>query len=78
MLKRGIRPDALTDQTSAHDPANGYCPAGWSAAHWQEMRERDWFTAGEALEHINEPALRELVRRVFGISQPNGLRLRGR
>ena len=26
MLKRGIRPDALTDQTSAHDPANGYLP----------------------------------------------------
>jgi len=41
MLKRGIRPDALTDQTSAHDPANGYCPAGWSVAKWQEMRERD-------------------------------------
>ncbi|MEO7240205.1 MAG: urocanate hydratase [Sphingomicrobium sp.] len=41
MLRRGIRPDALTDQTSAHDPANGYCPAGWSVAHWIEMRERD-------------------------------------
>ncbi|GAA4710913.1 urocanate hydratase [Sphingomonas lutea] len=41
MLKRGIRPDALTDQTSAHDPANGYCPAGWTVAHWQDMRERD-------------------------------------
>src|SRR6185312_753079 len=41
MLKRGIRPDALTDQTSAHDPANGYCPAGWSVAKWIEMREKD-------------------------------------
>jgi urocanate hydratase len=41
MLKRGIRPDALTDQTSAHDPGNGYCPAGWSVAKWQEMREKD-------------------------------------
>jgi len=41
MLERGIRPDALTDQTSAHDPANGYCPAGWSVAEWQSMRERD-------------------------------------
>src|SRR5688500_6897701 len=41
MLARGIRPDALTDQTSAHDPANGYCPSGWSVAHWTEMRERD-------------------------------------
>jgi urocanate hydratase len=41
MLARGIRPDALTDQTSAHDLANGYCPAGWSVAKWIEMRERD-------------------------------------
>ena len=41
MLVRGIRPDALTDQTSAHDPANGYCPAGWSVAKWQDMREKD-------------------------------------
>ncbi|MEO7814363.1 MAG: urocanate hydratase [Sphingomicrobium sp.] len=41
MVARGIRPDAVTDQTSAHDPANGYCPAGWSVAHWQDMRERD-------------------------------------
>ena len=48
MLKRGIRPDALTDQTSAHDPANGYCPAGWSVAKWQEMRERDSAAVAEA------------------------------
>ena len=41
MLARGIRPDALTDQTSAHDPANGYCPIGWSVAKWAEMRETD-------------------------------------
>ena len=41
MVERGIRPDALTDQTSAHDPSNGYCPAGWSVDRWQEMRERD-------------------------------------
>src|SRR5918994_5642126 len=39
MVRRGIRPDAVTDQTSAHDPANGYCPAGWSVAKWQEMRD---------------------------------------
>src|SRR5687767_2454444 len=48
MLGRGIRPDALTDQTSAHDPANGYCPAGWSVAHWQAMRERDPAAVAEA------------------------------
>jgi urocanate hydratase len=48
MLRRGIRPDALTDQTSAHDPANGYCPAGWSVARWQETRERDPAEVAEA------------------------------
>jgi urocanate hydratase len=48
MLERGIRPDALTDQTSAHDPANGYCPAGWSVAKWQDMRERDPAAVAEA------------------------------
>ena len=48
MLKRGIRPDALTDQTSAHDPANGYCPASWTVAKWQEMRERDPAAVAEA------------------------------
>jgi urocanate hydratase len=48
MLERGIRPDALTDQTSAHDPANGYCPIGWTVAKWQEMRERDPAAVAEA------------------------------
>src|SRR5947199_2209429 len=48
MLARGIKPDALTDQTSAHDPANGYCPMGWSVAKWQDMRERDPAAVAEA------------------------------
>ncbi len=41
LLKRGIHPDALTDQTSAHDPANGYLPAGWTVAEWLEKRHSD-------------------------------------
>ncbi len=41
MFKRGIRPDLLTDQTSAHDPINGYLPAGWTVDQWLERRERD-------------------------------------
>jgi urocanate hydratase len=41
MVKRGIRPDALTDQTSAHDPINGYLPIGWTVEQWLEGRERD-------------------------------------
>jgi urocanate hydratase len=41
LVKRGVRPDAVTDQTSAHDPANGYLPIGWSVSEWLECRERD-------------------------------------
>jgi len=41
MLARGIRPDLLTDQTSAHDPGNGYLPVSWSVAEWQAKRESD-------------------------------------
>ncbi|MGI3170411.1 urocanate hydratase [Pseudooceanicola sp. C21-150M6] len=38
---RGIRPDIVTDQTSAHDPVNGYLPQGWTMAQWREKRESD-------------------------------------
>jgi urocanate hydratase len=41
LVKRGIRPDAVTDQTSAHDPANGYLPIGWTVEEWFERRESD-------------------------------------
>ncbi|MGA9027519.1 MAG: urocanate hydratase [Steroidobacteraceae bacterium] len=41
MLARGIKPDALTDQTSAHDPVNGYLPQGWSVEQWDERRASD-------------------------------------
>ncbi|MCC7047568.1 MAG: urocanate hydratase [Alphaproteobacteria bacterium] len=35
------RPDAVTDQTSAHDPVNGYLPKGWTLAQWEEKRQSD-------------------------------------
>ena len=41
LYRRGVRPDLLTDQTSAHDPVNGYLPAGWTVAEWVERRERE-------------------------------------
>ncbi len=41
LYRRGVRPDLLTDQTSAHDPVNGYLPSGWTVEHWLDMRERD-------------------------------------
>ncbi|MBS0577639.1 MAG: urocanate hydratase [Proteobacteria bacterium] len=41
LLRRGVRPDAVTDQTSAHDPVNGYLPAGWSLEKWDRLRAQD-------------------------------------
>jgi len=41
LLERGIKPDALTDQTSAHDPVNGYLPQGWAIEQWDERRVSD-------------------------------------
>ncbi|MEP0943108.1 MAG: urocanate hydratase [Rhizobiaceae bacterium] len=41
LVKRGVRPDIVTDQTSAHDPINGYLPQGWTMAEWRDKRESD-------------------------------------
>jgi urocanate hydratase len=41
LVRRGVRPDAVTDQTSAHDPVNGYLPAGWTVEEWFERRKSD-------------------------------------
>jgi urocanate hydratase len=41
LVRRGVRPHAVTDQTSAHDPVNGYLPSGWSVEEWFECRKSD-------------------------------------
>ena len=41
LVRRGIRPDIVTDQTSAHDPVHGYLPLGWSVAEWRAKQETD-------------------------------------
>ena len=41
LVRRGAKPDIVTDQTSAHDPINGYLPLGWTMAEWKEKRESD-------------------------------------
>jgi urocanate hydratase len=41
MVRRGVRPDLVTDQTSAHDLVNGYLPAGWTVAEWEDKRVSD-------------------------------------
>jgi urocanate hydratase len=55
LLKRmqagGMRPDIVTDQTSAHDPLHGYCPAGWSVAEWRAKQETDPAAVEKAARH---------------------------
>jgi urocanate hydratase len=41
LVRRGVRPDAVTDQTSAHDPLHGYLPAGWSLQDWVDTQAVD-------------------------------------
>jgi len=55
--KRGIRPDIVTDQTSAHDPVNGYLPQGWSVAEWRAKAE----TEPKAVEKAARASMRVQV-----------------
>jgi urocanate hydratase len=48
LLRRGVRPDAVTDQTSAHDPVNGYLPEGWTLEQWDRLRIEDPSRVAEA------------------------------
>ncbi len=48
IAKREIRPDIVTDQTSAHDPVNGYLPQGWTMSQWKEQRASDPKTVEKA------------------------------
>jgi urocanate hydratase len=41
LVSRGIRPDLVTDQTSAHDLVNGYLPLGWTVEQWEDLRQSD-------------------------------------
>ena len=51
MKAGGVRPDIVTDQTSAHDPLHGYCPAGWSVADWRAKQETDPAAVEAAARH---------------------------
>ena len=58
LVRRGVRPDAVTDQTSAHDPINGYLPKGWSLDDWARNRESD----PKAVEKASRHSMAEHVR----------------
>ncbi len=58
LVRRGVRPDAVTDQTSAHDPINGYLPKGWTLDQWAKARESD----PKSVEHAAKRSMAEHVR----------------
>jgi urocanate hydratase len=58
LVKRGVKPDAVTDQTSAHDPLNGYLPKGWSLGEWESKRASN----PKAVEHAAKQSMVEHVR----------------
>jgi urocanate hydratase len=58
LVKRGVKPDAVTDQTSAHDPLNGYLPKGWSLGEWESKRASN----PKAVEHAAKQSMAEHVR----------------
>tara|TARA_Y100001949_G_scaffold175097_1_gene184123 strand:+ start:4397 stop:5971 length:1575 start_codon:yes stop_codon:yes gene_type:complete len=57
LVARQVRPDVVTDQTSAHDPINGYLPIGWSLDDWDARRADD-------PEGVREAAVKSMVKHV--------------
>ncbi|GAA4792404.1 urocanate hydratase [Lysobacter hankyongensis] len=51
LVRRGVRPDAVTDQTSAHDPLHGYLPAGWTLEQWFDKQKTAPEEVVEAAKH---------------------------
>ena len=61
LIRRGVKPDIVTDQTSAHDPLHGYLPAGWSVAEWEARREREPAAVEKAAKHSMAEQVRAML-----------------
>ena len=64
LVRRGVRPDIVTDQTSAHDPINGYLPKGWTLAQWEERRASD----PKGVERAAKASMAEHVRAMLAFA----------
>ncbi|HEV7290239.1 urocanate hydratase [Sphingomonas sp.] len=65
LARRGVRPDMVTDQTSAHDPINGYLPAGWTLDQWFAKRE----TAPHEVEAAARASMATHVRAMLAFEE---------
>jgi urocanate hydratase len=71
VLARGIVPDVVTDQTSAHDPVHGYLPIGWTLKEWSDRQERD--PAGTA--DAAKAAMAVQVQAILGFKERGAIAL---
>jgi urocanate hydratase len=62
ILAGSVRPDVVTDQTSAHDPVNGYLPIGWTVEEWIDRRERE----PKEVEKASKESMAQQVRAMLG------------
>jgi len=78
LVKRGVIPDVLTDQTSAHDPLNGYYPAGLSMEEADDLRQRNpqQYTrkAKESMRHQVEAMVSMMEKGAVTFEYGNNLR----
>jgi urocanate hydratase len=61
LVRRGVRPHVVTDQTSAHDPINGYLPKGWTLGEWESRRESDPKSVERAARHSMAEHVRAML-----------------
>ena len=61
LVRRGIRPDIVTDQTAAHDPLNGYLPEGWTLEQWEQMQARDPAAVERAAKELMAVQVRAML-----------------
>ncbi len=65
LVKRGVKPDLVTDQTSAHDVLNGYCPKGWAVAEWEDRIRTD----PKGVERAARASIKEHVEAMLAFSK---------
>ena len=65
LVARGITPDCVTDQTSAHDPINGYLPQGWTVAQWREAQK----VAPETIVKVAKESMANQVRAMLTLQE---------
>jgi urocanate hydratase len=65
IARRGVRPDLVTDQTSAHDLVHGYLPAGWSVERWEAEQK----TNPKAVEAAARESIARHVRSMLELNR---------